>query len=69
MVRYEIHRDAPSEIEALRERMGFDYGKFDYVIHEGRVILLDANKTPTFQGDANAPHLRELALGIEDFLP
>ena len=29
----------------LREQMGFDYGKFDYVIHEGKPILLDANKT------------------------
>ena len=29
-----------------RRDLGFDYGKFDYVIHEGRAILLDANSTP-----------------------
>jgi hypothetical protein len=33
------------EMLKLREQMGFDYGKFDYVIHDGKPILLDANKT------------------------
>jgi hypothetical protein len=37
---------APDEILAARERLGFDYGKFDFVVHEGEVILLDANRTP-----------------------
>ena len=34
------------EIVARREALGFDYGKFDYVIHEGQPVLLDVNKTP-----------------------
>jgi len=38
------------EILQLRKQLGFDYGKFDYVIHEGKVVLLDANKT-TGSGD------------------
>ncbi len=33
------------EIERLRHQLGFDYGKFDYVIHEGTAVLLDTNKT------------------------
>lgn len=33
------------EILDLRRRLGFDYGKFDYVRHGGRVVLLDVNKT------------------------
>jgi hypothetical protein len=33
------------EIERLRHQLGFDYGKFDYVIHDGHAVLLDANKT------------------------
>ena len=33
------------EIVGLRRKLGFDYGKFDYVIHNGQPILLDANKT------------------------
>ena len=26
-------------------RLHFDYGKFDYVVHEGRAVLIDTNKT------------------------
>ncbi|AZO42683.1 hypothetical protein EJ076_17095 [Mesorhizobium sp. M7D.F.Ca.US.005.01.1.1] len=36
----------PEELRALRRQLGFDYGKFDFVMHEGRAVLLDANKTP-----------------------
>jgi hypothetical protein len=36
----------PDEIRERRRELGFDYGKFDFVMHEGRAILLDANKTP-----------------------
>jgi hypothetical protein len=35
----------PDLLHAERERLGFDYGKFDFVMHEGEAILLDANKT------------------------
>lgn len=37
----------PEEIRAWRRRLGFDFGKFDYVRHEGRYVLLDANRTPS----------------------
>lgn len=33
------------EIEKIRRDLKFDYGKFDYVMHEGAPILLDINKT------------------------
>jgi hypothetical protein len=33
------------EIVRARERLGFDYGKLDYVVRGGSAILLDANKT------------------------
>jgi len=33
------------EVLALRERLGFDYGKFDYVERDGEAIILDLNKT------------------------
>jgi hypothetical protein len=36
----------PDELRAERERLGFDYGKFDFAIHDGRPILYDANRTP-----------------------
>jgi hypothetical protein len=60
-------------IVAAREKMGFDYGKFDYVRHEGETILIDVNPTPTF-GDAYSHSLRReiaghLAKGISRWFP
>jgi hypothetical protein len=40
--------------------MKFDYGKFDYVIHEGQVLLLDANKT------VGAPNLPAIPARMTD---
>lgn len=64
--------EVPEEIREARERLGFDYGKFDFVIHEGRPVLLDANKTP---GSARAVQsrieagMKDLADGLEALLP
>jgi hypothetical protein len=38
--------DVPPELRAERERLGFDFGKFDFVVHDGEPLLLDANRTP-----------------------
>ena len=61
----------PDELRALRRQLGFDYGKFDFVMHEGRAVLLDANKTPgrarnlsSFVAAGNA----NLADGFEDLI-
>ncbi len=37
--------EPPPELRQWRERLGLDYGRLDYVMHEGKPILLDANKT------------------------
>lgn len=34
------------ELRSLREKLGFDYGIFDYVMRDGNIILFDVNKTP-----------------------
>lgn len=47
MERVEPHPD----IVKLQKAMKYDYGKFDYVIHNGNALLLDANKTT-----GTAPH-------------
>jgi hypothetical protein len=36
----------PDEMVNLRRALDFDYGKLDFVIHEGRVVVLDVNRTP-----------------------
>ena len=37
----------PDDLRQERARLGFDYGKFDFVLHDGKSILFDANFTPT----------------------
>jgi hypothetical protein len=60
----------PEEIREVRRRLGFDYGKFDYVI-VGKPILYDVNSTPT-SGLADPARRRELnrdlARGLGVFL-
>lgn len=37
--------DYHPDVEKWRKELHFDYGKFDYVVQDGKAILLDANKT------------------------
>jgi hypothetical protein len=54
-----------------RARLGFDFGKFDFVVHEGQSVLLDTNRTPS-----SSPALREflqagmlnLAQGMDELI-
>ncbi|MEZ5945818.1 MAG: hypothetical protein R3C13_12515 [Hyphomonas sp.] len=68
--RHEFFSDIPENLRAIREQMGFDYGKFDYVEHDGKAFLLDANKTPSFghSNATNSPRIRSLAEGIEAYI-
>ncbi len=38
--------EVPEAMREARARLGLDYGKIDFVLHEGRPVLLDANRTP-----------------------
>lgn len=61
----------PEELRALRDELGFDYGKFDYAMVEGKPILYDANPTPTlgnFPRASMLPRIRLLADGLKTFL-
>lgn len=63
--------EPPRELRAWRERLGFDFGKFDYVVHEGKELLLDANRTPSFPTEQSPNALAaaaDLAAGIDGFL-
>ncbi|MGO8992446.1 MAG: hypothetical protein ACLQVI_03905 [Polyangiaceae bacterium] len=54
--------EIPEELRRHRGRLGLDFGKLDFVVHEGRVVLLDANRTP-----AVPENLREaLRTGMEN---
>lgn len=61
----------PETLRGLRRDLGFDYGKFDYVMRDGEAILLDANRTPTFGrllGEKGKEYAALLATGIDTFL-
>jgi hypothetical protein len=60
------------EILEVRRRLGFDYGKIDYVVHEGQVVLIDVNTTPVWGGRRLKPLQRSraefMAPGIEQWM-
>jgi hypothetical protein len=61
----------PAELRAIRQQLGFDYGKFDYGIVNGRVVLYDVNRTPGAVADAraHAETVECLSEGLRAFLP
>ena len=58
----------PNSLLALRDRFGFDYGKFDFVITENGPIVFDINRTPGLSRDPPNPYLAELAVALDSGL-
>lgn len=52
--------DPDPEIIAIRHQMNFDYGKFDYVVRDGKVVLFDANKTTGAHTKGISPQLQAM---------
>lgn len=55
--------DVPEELRAVRAQLNMDYGKFDYVLHDGKPILYDVNKTPN--GGKPKPGDKQIANNIK----
>jgi hypothetical protein len=68
MVRFDYLEEVPAELLQIRKAWQVDFGKFDYVLHDGKPVLLDINKTPTISGSRASPRVRRLAMAIEEFL-
>jgi hypothetical protein len=68
-----LHAEVPAAIRRQREALGFDFGKFDFIVHEGEAILLDANRTPNEGADGYNARvdaiLAALAGGLDGLLP
>ena len=63
--------EVPLELRRMRRELGFDYGKFDYAIANGRVVLFDVDRTPLFSGAAeqrSEPDVARLAEGVLMYL-
>ncbi len=67
-VRRESDPHVPDAMRVRREELGFDYGKFDYVVVDGEAILLDANPTPMIAGGAHIPALQGTVTALAEGL-
>lgn len=36
----------PGSVRVRRDELGIDYGKIDFIVHEGKAHVIDANRTP-----------------------
>ena len=61
-----ISAPVPEELRTIRAQLGFDYGKFDYGIVDGEVVLYDVNRTPGASADPrrHAETIHVLCQGI-----
>jgi hypothetical protein len=64
--------DVPEALRAERRRLGFDYGKFDFVMHGDEPLLLDANRTPALPNGVGQAALQRrhhaLAAGLHEMI-
>lgn len=71
VIRREILPEPSPGVRGLRAALGFDFGKIDYVLQGGEVVLFDANRTPTYSPTSRAgsakPLILSLAAGIYGF--
>lgn len=68
-----LHDEVPPELRRRRAELGFDYGKFDFVVEAGQARLLDANTTPHLGStppwsERQRAVLRTLGAGLEPLL-
>ncbi len=71
VVDFERLSEVPQELQQLRKNLKFEFGKFDYAMVDGRVVLYDANRTPmigAFPPERYLPIAQSLAGGIKSFL-
>jgi hypothetical protein len=54
----------PPELREIRKQLGLDYGKIDYVVRDGNVILLDVNPTPALPVQFGSRIAKHLAGGV-----
>jgi hypothetical protein len=62
----------PDELREIRSKFGFEYGRFDYSIVDGKVNIFDMNRTPTIGNSMQelfgSRYPSELANGLHSIL-
>ncbi|HEY9156287.1 MAG TPA: hypothetical protein VIM69_14235 [Opitutaceae bacterium] len=60
----------PHDLREIRQSLGFDYGKFDYCVVNGKTVLYDVNRTPAAAVEARYEWaIPRLERGLDIFLP
>ncbi len=66
-----LKTETPTELQKLRKELNIDFGRLDYVIADGNVVLYDANKTATLSHQTSVDWAEQVTLplsfGIEAF--
>lgn len=61
--------ELPEALRERREKLGFDYGKFDFGIVDGEVVLYDVNRTPgSPQGGKETSEAKKNILNLSEGL-
>jgi hypothetical protein len=71
VIRREVLSEPPPGMREIRSALGFDYGKFDYVLQDGQIVLYDVNRTPSYNPASGAGSakvlIQSLAAGIHSY--
>jgi len=67
-IRYWEEPSIPEALRAYRKEFKADYGKIDYVIRDGEMIVFDVNRTPSCGNVATDPYAAEWAQAIAERL-
>jgi hypothetical protein len=61
----------PPALLQAKERLGVDFGRFDYIVSKGEAILFDVNRTPCIPSEPAALYkkkFQEMSMGVFEFL-
>ena len=67
-----LKSDTPNQLKEMRKALKIDFGRLDYVINNGNIVLYDVNKTATLSHQASIEWADQILLplssGIEAYL-
>ena len=66
IVRREVIDRTPPGVRKLRDELGFDYGKFDYVMHRGEPVVFDVNRTFSYDPDRKTESAEKMVTSLAD---
>ena len=66
-----LDEPTPPALLQAKEQLGVDYGRLDYIVSNGEMVLFDVNRTPSIRPKTAARYqnqFQEMSMGVFDFL-